>query len=606
VQSHRFPEDSIFTGELIDRARPLQFRLDGDLYFGFGGDSLFTALRANGKLSIGPSPQAAVSFDRRAATRLQVAFSPTSMPKANALSLRVEDGMELFTRPKPSFMSQLRDRFMGQSTHLTVHMSDRDDALTLRPSETIGAELLVVGGGIAGMQAAISAATDGQRVLLIEQSNRLGGMCDYYGRAEDDEDPTQLIGRLAATIQRAENIDVLFQTTAIDARDDIVIAKQIIDGEVQFTRIHFKKVVLATGAAYDRFADHQHMPNGVWRAVETYRLAADYGIMPPQQAHILTGGNSGYRLAQLLKENAIAIDRVWDPRPAPNSRHVDFAKAIGIVMSQGQALTSVNDDKNGVRCTFGAPSAQAANEVVAPSLIVSDAPVPDIQLWSRLGGMVNFDNNRHALYPDGDIPNVEIIGSAAGAITQAECLEQAQLAVRALYKSAPQRSGTRLGHYRYEDFPQPLTELHGGPLLDRMRANAQVPSFVGPPNAKSCTEYAFNRFLPKENGVDWSNNSSTQKDRDVVLGQLDDKLFSIMAQRFAAPKTHKLTPMRSVALQEGQVIYDTDGVAGPSIKIGMVTRLNDELVGIFEESELSTGDLVYVRNRTGLVTCQIG
>jgi hypothetical protein len=133
-----------------------------------------------------------------------------------------------------------------------------------------------------------------------------------------------------------------------------------------------------------------------------------------------------------------------------------------------------------------------------------------------------------------------------------------------------------------------------------------VPSFVGPPNAKSCTEYAFNRFLPKENDVDWSNNSNTQKDRDIVLDQLDDKLFSIMAQRFTAPKTHNLMPMRSVALQEGQVIYDTDGVAGPSIKIGMVTRQDDELVGIFEESELSTGDLVYVRNRTGLVTCQIG
>lgn len=514
--------------------------------------------------------------------------------------------MELFTVPRPDLLTRFKRKFSDQKEHLAVSLVNNPARQETEQNQKTKAELLVVGGGIAGLQAAILASKSGISTLLIEQSARLGGMCDYYGRAESDEDPSELINRLCAEVIASENISVMLNTRAVDAHANKIVAEHTDNGVKKYLEIVFDKAILATGALYDRFANLSNVPNRAWRAAQSFRLAVDYGVMPPKEAHIVTGGNSGYRLAHLFKENGIDIQRVWDPRPSPNSRHIDFAKAIGVIMSQGQALSELLPDKIGVKCKF-TPSVfgGAIHEHTLPAVLISDAPVPDIELWSKLGGMVDYDSKREALYPSGALERIEIIGSAAGAITQRDCLEQAKQAIASLSGIDERTNRLRLGDYQHEDFPKALTALHGGPLLERMRSTADVPSFVAPPNEKACTEFAFNRIVSSFEEENDERTSRSNMDQSSKVADHSGFYYSIMLQRTDTARPYELQPMRNLALQEGQAIYDTDGVSAPTNRIGVIVGRDGKLFGLIDGDKIASGHLVYVRTRTGLNACQI-
>ena len=116
MQTHRFDPDSYFAGTLIDRSRPLSFRFNRRLYYGYEGDSLFTALRANGVSEVAISTSTRLSFDKEMARKIFV--KPTKLESAAVCmdELAITDGMELEQVPAPTlaqgFFGDLRWEIM--------------------------------------------------------------------------------------------------------------------------------------------------------------------------------------------------------------------------------------------------------------------------------------------------------------------------------------------------------------------------------------------------------------------------------------------------------------------------------------------------------------
>jgi len=186
-----------------------------------------------------------------------------------------------------------------------------------------GPDVLVVGGGVAGMSAALAAADAGCGVLLVEQDDRLGGRLAEAtsfagtgaGQATSGYAPPRnadLVGELAALALAHEHVEVLTGAAAVGWYDEGIVA---IDRQPDLLLVSPAAVVLATGG-YDRglpFAGWD-LP-GVMLAAGAERLLRRYGLRAGSRAVVVTTNDLGYHLAGQLSSAGVEIACVADTRP---------------------------------------------------------------------------------------------------------------------------------------------------------------------------------------------------------------------------------------------------------------------------------------------------
>ena len=177
-----------------------------------------------------------------------------------------------------------------------------------------GPDVLVVGGGPAGLAAALAAAEDGAEVLLVDGDDRLGGRAlDVRPRPGAPREVDTLIERVA----HEDRVEVLVSAPAIGWYDEGVLAVALDPDLLLCTP---KAVVVATGA-YDRglpFADWD-LP-GVVLAGGAQRLIHRYGVRPWSRAVVLTTDEHGYEVARDLADAGIEIACLADTRPPSHDR----------------------------------------------------------------------------------------------------------------------------------------------------------------------------------------------------------------------------------------------------------------------------------------------
>ncbi len=183
-------------------------------------------------------------------------------------------------------------------------------------------------------------------------------MCDYYGQAEDEEAPHALIERLSTLVLSSNRIDVRLRSEVLDVRPNriLVLSSDVSSASAAKQSLYwmsFSHLALAVGADY---GDQGPLGQGnVCYAHHVFRMAVDYAVRPTKQLSVLTGGNSGYRLGQLLLEAGIDLEGVFDPRLEPTSRHIDFAKAVGVHMHFGQTPLRLAPDSRVLRLSSAQP-----------------------------------------------------------------------------------------------------------------------------------------------------------------------------------------------------------------------------------------------------------
>jgi sarcosine oxidase, subunit alpha len=226
------------------------------------------------------------------------------------------------------FAERVLAQVAGQGALPSAEAAERFGMARCRRVE---ADVLVVGGGVAGLSASVAAAEAGSRVLLVEQDDRLGGrLADALpaGPGEPFSGPagsadSLLAAKLREAVLGAERITALLGVAAVGWYDDGTVA---VDRDPDLLLVSPRAVVLATGG-YDRGIPFPgwDLP-GVMTAAGARRLSRRYGVRPGARAVVLTTDDLGYRLAAELAADGVEIACVADTRAV---QHIDAGYRAG-------------------------------------------------------------------------------------------------------------------------------------------------------------------------------------------------------------------------------------------------------------------------------------
>lgn len=436
-QVNRLPESSAkgFAGSAIDRGRPLRFRLDGRIIGGFQGDTVLSATLASGVDTLGEAHSSPIGLTPRATPAIShasLAGDPQrALPMARTLA---ENGAEYVTlgvkRPGPIARLFQPGRTLGLLLD-DLHALDRPwRAVPGIPGPQ--ADLLVVGGGVAGMAAALAGARAGLSVILVEANPYLGGHSGLFGTQDGEDAPEESMSRLAAEVNGHDAITILLATRAFSMRAGLVRAHQVdtVSGTVQGRVIDLtaSKIVIATGSVERLPIIPGNRLPGVIGTLDAYELATRYGVWPGQKALVATSSSPAYRLAMLASDAGIGIDRVFDSRPRPASRFIEFSRAYGIVQSPGSSPASVSTVRAGGTLSVHGER-QDAPVLVTERLLVCGGWQPDLTLWHVAGGKSHWHQGHERLESLGTLDGIVLAGSAAGYFTRRGCIQSGADAV---------------------------------------------------------------------------------------------------------------------------------------------------------------------------------
>jgi sarcosine oxidase, subunit alpha len=373
-------------GGRIDRARPLRFTFNGKPYTGFFGDTLASALLANGIREVTKS----VTYGRPRGVYTAGVEEP------NAL---VQIGVEPMLRATQVELTEGLDAVALHGRGRLLPGSDR-----ARFDKVYAhCEVLVVGGGRAGLTAALSASETGDRVILVDDQAELGGR--LLSVAWDE-----WLGGSLADLSSRPDVRVLTRTTAFGHYDqNLVLAAERKPGGGRLWQIRAKRVVLATGA-HERpliFANNDRPGVMLAGAARTY--VNRYGVAPGKRAVIFTNNDSTDVVAADLKRAGIAVEAIVDVRAG---------EAVVDTLA-GSPSPSGGGQGGGLRAVVIAPLTgdRTPRELECDLLCVSGGFNPTVHLFSQAQGRLRYDEGLACFVPDAAPPAVEVVGAANADLT---------------------------------------------------------------------------------------------------------------------------------------------------------------------------------------------
>ena len=441
-------------GGRIDRSRPVQFSFDGKHYHGFHGDTLASALLANGVQLFGRSfkyhrprgllaagseePNALVSVTRgpgRFTPNLRatgVALYPglTASSQNRWPSLRCDLGAvndrlgaffpagfynKTFMWPR-SFWDRLYEPAIRRMAGLGDAPSEADPD---HYSATYAhCDLLVVGAGPAGIEAALAAVGAGKRIILVDEQEEAGG----GGLSDPALWPwlEKSLARLAAD----PDVTILNRTTAFGFyHDNFVGAVERLTDHLsepgsgpreRLWRIRAGEVVLAQGAIERPLVFHGNDVPGVMLASAAKTYALRYGVAAGRRLVLMATHDSGWRDAFALAEAGVGIAAIVDLRPGVEPDLTEQAARLAIPVHLGRAITSVKG-RHGVKAVvIAGHDGGGESELACDGVLMAGGWTPTVHLWSHGKGSLDWSEELGAFVPARSPENVRCAGACAG------------------------------------------------------------------------------------------------------------------------------------------------------------------------------------------------
>jgi sarcosine oxidase subunit alpha len=407
-------------GGRIDRTQPLRFRFDGRDYEGYRGDTLASALLANGVHRTSTSiklgrPRGIFAAGAEEPNALVQVEAPYSEPMLTATTVELFDGLVARGLAGQGRLSADADpaRYDAMHTHCDV---------------------LVVGAGPAGLAAAAVAASSGARVVVVDDQSEPGGSLLGTNETLDGAPALDWVASVTEQLRANPEVRLLSRTTAFGYYDDnYVIAVERRTKHLgaaapahvsreRIWRIRARHVVLATGAHERSLAFADNDRPGVMLAGAARTYVNRYGVLPGRRAVVLTTNDSAYAAALDLLDAGVQIAAIADVRPQAGPLWADRLTERGVEVLAGHAVARVvGEDRVSAVVLRGAGGAR---ELDADLLLVSGGWNPVGALYSQAGGRLRYDAEVGSFLPDGCRQAVEVAGSAAGTFTLAGCLAE--------------------------------------------------------------------------------------------------------------------------------------------------------------------------------------
>lgn len=478
-------------GRRINRDKAITFTFEGRTYSGFEGDCVASALAANEQYLLSRSfkyhrARGAVTLaGQDANTLVQVpgnpnAFADTHFISAN-LNVQAVNVSGKLASDRGRWLGKLA-RFLPVGFYYRAFFKPRGawefwvkfirkmaglgviDSSFVAPrhdKQYLHTDVAVIGAGAAGLQAALSAAAADIDVLLIDDQLELGGALNYARFDIEDKIAQQKLHAMVEEVSVHDRIRVMRGTVCNGWFSDNWLG--LVQGNCLF-KVRATEIILATGVIEQPAIFHNNDLPGVMMSSAVQRYLRLYGVVPGENAVVLSANQEGLAAALDLMEVGVAVRAVIDMRTNPPEdtwrqalrergvRLVDHATVYSATANSAQThLASVN-----VRAIVGeGVCAGQGEEIDCDLLCVAVGYMPAYQLACQAGAQLNY-RDESALFSIESIPQtMQIAGAVNGRWSLATAIADGhysggvaadRLRRRATNVRAPNRDDIGLNH----------------------------------------------------------------------------------------------------------------------------------------------------------------
>ncbi|WP_374330270.1 sarcosine oxidase subunit alpha family protein, partial [Aestuariivirga sp.] len=466
-------------GRFIDRAQKVSFSFDGKTVSGFAGDTVASAVLASGQRVFGRSfkyhrPRGVIGLGSEEMNALVgVGLGARHEPNLRATQVEVFNGLAAVSQNRwpslnwdvgainnslsrffpggfyyktfmwpQSFWKHVYEPFIRRAAGLGKAPEGRDP--DTYEQIHVHCDVLVIGGGVAGLAAAEAAAANGAKVILADENPRLGGLADISGGTVDGQGLPEWTAEKGAKLYAAENVHVLNRTTVVGHwhHNFVMLFERVADHDPallaqgtprhRLWKVRAHQVILATGAIERPIAFANNDRPGVMLASAARGMVERYGVAPGSNGVVFTNNDDAYQTAIVLKDAGVGV-RVVDSRARAEGALPTKAREMGIPVDTGSVISAVNTTWGGLNITdvkvasYRKGQGRVIKETKVPCdfVAMSGGWNPALHLWCHNGGKIRFDDALQAFRPDKHHDKITAVGAANGHFALDKILEEA-------------------------------------------------------------------------------------------------------------------------------------------------------------------------------------
>lgn len=454
------------SGGRIDRSRPLRFSFDGRDYSGFEGDTVASALLANGVHLVGRSfkyhrprgimgagpdePNALIGVRRD-----QQRYTPNLL----ATQTELYEGLDAVSQNRHPSLEKDRmavndkfSRFIPAGFYYKTFMWPRKAwnrlfepriraaaGLGIAPSEPdpdsyaqryAHCDVLVIGAGPAGLTAAMEAAKSGAQVILCDDRSAMGGSLLAAKQVTIEGAPAArwLAGTLDSLAGMA-NVTLLPRTSAFGyyPHNWIGLAQKLTDHladappgqpRERLWQVRARQVVIAAGAIERPLVFPDNDRPGIMLADAARTYLQQYGVAVGRKIVVVAAHDNGYRTAHELKDAGIEIAVIADIRG--DSPVAARARQAGFRVLTGAAIDGTSGKLRVASITL--TSGRKRETVACDAVLMAGGLTPSVHLFSQSRGKLAWDERLQAYLPDQSAEAERSAGACRGHFALDEAL----------------------------------------------------------------------------------------------------------------------------------------------------------------------------------------
>ena len=465
-------------------AKTARFSFDDRTFTALAGDTVASALIANGVHLVGRSfkyhrprgvlsagseePNALIDVERDAARRqpnvratVQEVFDGLTTRSQNRwpslafdvgavndkLSPMLSAGFyyKTFMWPKEAW-KQIYEPKIRAAAGLGVAPGEADP--DHYASRYVHCDVLVIGGGVAGLSAALAAAESGASVILCDEQAHVGGALRHESEAAIEGNPGYDWAQAAAAKLTAfPNVRVLTRTTAFGyyAQNFVGLAERVTDHlaapdpempRERLWQVRAKRVVIAAGAIERHMVFANNDRPGIMLASAARTYLNHYGVAVGSKVGVYTACDSAYLAAFDLKRAGVSVEAIVDVRDHPGEGLMTTAADLGIEVLTRHAVTNTGGSLR-VSSMSVRPVGGSSNRVIpVDALLMSAGWTPSVHMFSQSRGKVVWDEMSQRFLPGIDVQDCVSVGACKGTETLQATIDEALAAGEQAAKAA--------------------------------------------------------------------------------------------------------------------------------------------------------------------------
>ncbi len=458
------------TSKFIDETTRVSFKFNSKNYYGYKGDTLASALIANGIHLVGRSfkyhrPRGimtAGSEEPNAIVQLNN-NSALSEPNVRATEVEIYDGLEAssqncwpsvnfdigginnFLSPLlpagfyyktfmwPASFWEKYEYFIRKSAGLGKSPAEPDP--DIYDHKYIHCDVLVIGGGISGIMAAKTAAQNGLNTLLVEEKPNLGGTTIYQNSEQhkiNNQTSSIWLEKEIANLESLDNLEIKTRTSVaafhgynfLLARENLTDHLPIKDRtnkvRQRLLKIRAKKVITATGSLERPLVFNNNDRPGIFLSSAIKKYIDFYGVSCGEDNVLFTNNDSAYETALSLFKKGIRVKAIVDIREQPSSKIIEEVESNGIKVYKEYTVVNTEGYKKINKISIMQLSKDGQSvigskiDLDCDCLGLSGGWTPAVHLFTQSGGKLRFRDEDQVFIPN-HYPSKQIsIGSCNG------------------------------------------------------------------------------------------------------------------------------------------------------------------------------------------------